>query len=100
MNSFIFDDGIIFDTCEHITEYKDKILGPVRIYPDPYPIGFDKNGNQHLLCLCIACGERLERQMFINMLTNLKLNVHINRGKIILDNKNIWKRFIEILKVD
>ena len=101
MNSFsTLDDKLIFDTCEHITEYKDNCFYPVVPHDTAIPIGFDKDGKQHILWLCRACGERMERQSVLNFLGKIPLTLVVNQNKFELKSPNAWMRFRRFLNTE
>lgn len=99
MNTFRFDDTISFICCSHL-EYKDGKFN-IGFYNEGISLGVELDGKEYVMFLCVACGERIERKMFINFINNLKLNLRIKNGDVIeLKSKNVWERLINILKVD
>ena len=100
MNVYRIDDDLVYDCCEHL-EYKSDGGFNLRIYEEGFPIGFDKEGLQHILFLCCACGERIERRMIINFISQLKLNFRVKNGDVIeLKSKELWRRFLNLLGVE
>ena len=99
MKLYQFDDKFFFDCCPHLEWNKDNGFN-LLTYDEMLPLGFDKDGNQYLLVLCLACGERIERKMFINMVGNFGITVQWSANKIELKSKNLWKKFINLLRVD
>jgi len=95
MKTFIFDNNCCFDMCEHLEYTKEKGFN-VRTYDESFPIGIDKDVKEHILFLCMACGERIERKMTLNFISNLKLVLHINGSEIKLFTKNAWNMIMRL----
>ena len=99
MKSYPAYPNLVYDYCEHM-EYTPEKGFSLWNYDETFPVGFDKDGREHVLFLCPACGERMEAKMFLNFLSKMKLNLKIKNGNLVeLSSKNLWTRFLEILKV-
>lgn len=88
-----------YDYCEHMTFTPEKGFS-LWTYEECFPVGFDETGKEHILFLCPTCGERIEAKMFLNFLNKMKLNLRIKNVKMVeLSSPDLWKRFLEILRV-